>query len=284
MRKKNITSLDKTDIKDISTDFEKAGLQAYSGQAAFFLMLSFFPFMMFFFALLDLTPLTQQQFFSWVMTIVPESFWGLLSGFAKDIYEGSSRGRLSFSIITAVYLSSKAFVALSQGLNSMYHVKETRGIVKRYLYSMLYSIVFALTLLLLLGIMVFGNYIYSHVLGEFPVFKNLLHFRILICIPVLFGFFLILYAVLPDKRQRLKYQIPGAVVAAAGWMGFSYFFSIYVNKYTRYSSFYGTMTTIALIMVWLYGCMYVLFVGGFINREIEKRELLFKPENFTPRK
>ena len=111
MRKKNITNLDKTDIKDISSDFGKAGLQAYSGQAAFFLMLSFFPFMMFFFALLDLTPLTQQQFFSWVMTIVPESFWGLLSGFAKDIYEGSSGGRLSFSIITTVYLSSKAFVA-----------------------------------------------------------------------------------------------------------------------------------------------------------------------------
>ena len=284
MRENNITNLNKTDIKEISSDFGKAGLQAYSGQAAFFLMLSFFPFMMFFFALLDLTPLTQQQFFSWIMTIVPESFWGLLSGFAKDIYEGSSGGRLSFTIITAVYLSSKAFVALSQGLNSMYHVKETRGIVKRYLYSMLYSVVFALMLLLLLGIMVFGNYIYTHFLRRFPVFENLLHFRILICIPVLFVFFLILYVVLPDKRQPIKYQIPGAVVAAAGWMIFSYFFSIYVNKYTRYSSFYGTMTTIALIMVWLYGCMYVLFVGGFINREIEKRKLLFKPENFTLRK
>lgn len=284
MRENNITNLNKTDIKEISSDFGKAGLQAYSGQAAFFLMLSFFPFMMFFFALLDLTPLTQQQFFSWIMTIVPESFWGLLSGFAKDIYEGSSGGRLSFTIITAVYLSSKAFVALSQGLNSMYHVKETRGIVKRYLYSMLYSVVFALMLLLLLGVMVFGNYIYTHFLGRFPVFENLLHFRILICIPVLFVFFLILYVVLPDKRQPIKYQIPGAVVAAAGWMIFSYFFSIYVNKYTRYSSFYGTMTTIALIMVWLYGCMYVLFVGGFINREIEKRGLLFKPENFTLRK
>ena len=146
---------------------------------------------------------------------------------------------------------------------------------------MLYSVVFALTLLLLLGIMVFGNNIYTHFLGRFPVFENLLHFRILICIPVLFGFFLILYTVLPDKRQRLKFQIPGAVVAAAGWMGFSYFFSIYVNKYSRYSSFYGTMTTIALIMVWLYGCMYVLFVGGFINREIEKRELLFHQNEET---
>lgn len=31
------------------------------------------------------------------------------------------------------------------------------------------------------------------------------------------------------------------------------------------------MTTIALIMVWLYGCMYVLFIGGIINRTWEER-------------
>lgn len=42
MRENNITNLNKTDIKEISSDFGKAGLQAYSGQAAFFLMLSFF--------------------------------------------------------------------------------------------------------------------------------------------------------------------------------------------------------------------------------------------------
>lgn len=271
----NILKLKKADLIEISKDFERAGLPAYSGQAAFFLMLSFFPFMMFFFALLNLTPLTEQQFFAWLMTIVPESFWGMFSEFAKDIYAGSNSSRLSFTIVTAIFLSSKAFVSLSQGLNSMYHIRETRGMVKRYLYSMLYSIVFALMLILVLAVMVFGNRIYTYFLGGFPVFENLLHFRIIICIPVLFGFFLILYAVLPDKRQRVKYQIPGAVVASAGWMIFSYFFSIYVDKYTRYSSFYGAMTTIALIMIWLYGCMNVLFVGGFINRELEKKNLLF---------
>lgn len=54
-------------------------------------------------------------------------------------------------------------------------------------------------------------------------------------------------------------------------MIFSGIFSVYVDKYNNYSSFYGTMTTIALIMVWLYGCMYVLFIGGIINRTWEER-------------
>jgi membrane protein len=34
------------------------------------------------------------------------------------------------------------------------------------------------------------------------------------------------------------------------------------------------MTTIALIMVWLYGCMYVLFLGGVINSALERSKLL----------
>jgi membrane protein len=55
---------------------------------------------------------------------------------------------------------------------------------------------------------------------------------------------------------------------------FSFFFSIYVDKYTNYASFYGAMTTIALIMVWLYGCMYVLFLGGVINSALERSKLL----------
>ena len=74
-----------------------------------------------------------------------------------------------------------------------------------------------------------------------------------------------------SSMQRAKYQLPGAVFAAAAWMIFSGIFSVYVDKYNNYSSFYGTMTTIALIMVWLYGCMYVLFIGGIINRTWEER-------------
>ncbi len=84
-------------------------------------------------------------------------------------------------------------------------------------------------------------------------------------------FFWVIYVFLPNKKRRAKYQLPGAVFAAAAWMIFSGIFSVYVDKYNNYSSFYGTMTTIALIMVWLYGCMYVLFIGGIINRTWEER-------------
>lgn len=272
---KRVKDLNKSDIKDISQDFTSADISVYSGQAAFFLILSFFPFLMFFFSLLNLTPLTEQEFMDWVMTIVPSSFHETLEYFTGEIYEGISGGKITATVVVAVFMSSKAFVSLERGMNAMYHVKETRNMVKRYLYSMLYSIVFAFLLLSLLAIMVFGKRLLAQLFQLLPFLEEVVHFRMIICIPILFGFFLLLFVVLPNRKQRVKQQIPGAALATAGWLIFSGLFSVYVDKYTRYSSFYGTMTTIALIMVWLYGCMYVLFVGGFINREIEKKGLFY---------
>ena len=128
----------------------------------------------------------------------------------------------------------------------------------------------------MLGFLVFGNNVRDKLLraigisGNAGIIGNVVDYRMIICIPVLILFFWLLYIFLPNRIQRAVYQLPGAVFSAVTWIIFSGIFSIYVDKYNNYASFYGTMTTIALIMVWLYGCMYVLFLGGLINATFEE--------------
>lgn len=258
-------------IFEFISNFSESAISAYSGQSAFFLMLSFFPFLLFFFSLLSWTPLTEADFIRWANSFIPESFSDAMNGFASEVY-ASGTGRLSITMITAVYLSSKAFISLQLGLDDMYQVKENRNFILRRVYSVLYSIVFALALIFLLGVMVFGNKLRNMIFPKFHhIIGSVIDYRLVICIPVLIIFFWVLYIFLPNKKQKAKYQLPGAIFAATAWMIFSGIFSVYVDKYNNYSSFYGTMTTIALIMVWLYGCMYVLFIGGIINRTWEER-------------
>jgi membrane protein len=258
-------------INMLVAKYQESSLSVYAGQTAFFLILSAFPFLLFFFALLDLTPLTEEDFILWASQIIPETLSASLAAVANEIYEGSSGGIISATIISSLWLSSKAFVSLQQGLNVMYQVKETRNYLLMRLYGVFYSIVLAVLLVVLLGILVFGNSIRLHLFPKALFFEKVIHLRVLICIPALFFFFLVLYVALPNRKQRIKHQVPGSAFAAAAWIIFSYFFSIYVDKYTNYSSFYGTMTTIALLMVWLYGCMYVVFLGGWINSALELR-------------
>lgn len=108
---------------DFVTNFSESSISAYAGQAAFFLMLSFFPFLLFFFSLLSWTPLTEADFLMWASSFIPESFGDIMKDLASEVY-ASGTGRLSITMITAVYLSSKAFISFQLGLDDMYHVKE----------------------------------------------------------------------------------------------------------------------------------------------------------------
>ena len=55
-----------------------------------------------------------------------------------------------------------------------------------------------------------------------------------------------------------------------GWIAVSYFFSIYINIFTNFSIIYGSLTTIILIMMWLYAVIYIILIGAEINVMLEK--------------
>ena len=86
---------------DFVTNFSESSMSAYAGQAAFFLMLSFFPFLLFFFSLLSWTPLTEADFLMWASSFIPESFGDIMKDLASEVY-ASGTGRLSITMITAV--------------------------------------------------------------------------------------------------------------------------------------------------------------------------------------
>ena len=268
-------------VRWISGALEKSCISAYSGQSAFFLMLSFLPFLLFCFALIQVTPLTRIDLENFVFSFIPQNFQNFLHDFAMDVYDNSNSGILSATVITAVYLSSKAFYALIQGLNSMFGAKENRNFLLLRFYSIIYSVFFAILIIATLMIFVFGNKILHYLNHFFPVITStlfdILAFKTLIGFILLFLLFLLLYRILPNCSYRFRELIPGSVFASAGWLLFSFFYSIYINNFSNYASFYGAMTAIALLMVWLYTCMYLLLFGGilnhFLHRQMEKKKL-----------
>lgn len=264
-------------------------LSAHAGQTAFFFMLSFFPFMLFMFAILRLTPLTEDVLATFILYILPASFRSFIGGLIHNIYTSSSGQVLSLSIVSAIWLGSKSFLSLVQGLNSMYRQKESRNYFILRLFAFLYSIFFALLLIATLAFLVFGNWIHNNIIPKLPLIssipKSIISFRMLIGFFSLFCIFLIMYYFLPNCKWKLRSHIPGALLSSSGWLLFSYLYSFYVDYFNNYASFYGTMTTIALLMVWLYACMYLLFFGGILNDFIKHHfRTEDKSDSFVPSK
>ena len=73
------------------------------------------------------------------------------------------------------------------------------------------------------------------------------------------------------NAMKMSYHMPGAILSAAGWMIYSYAFSVYIDKFHGFSNMYGSLTTIVLIMLWLYFGMYITLIGAEFNQLLVKR-------------
>ena len=245
-----------------------ASVSSHAGAAAFFMMLSFLPFTMFLLSLLRFTPITESNLANIIQMIFPLSFGETISSLIGQIYNPNTNTLLPLSAITAVWLGSKSFLVLIRGINDVYEIKESRPFLLVRLLAFFYTFLFAILFVAVLTILVFGNTLYYHLCHIFPLLQS--KFLTIISIRPIVGFvvvflFVILYYFVPNHKTSLLKQIPGALFTTAGWIIFSYIYSYYVDHFSNYSYFYGTMTTIALLMVWLYACMYLLFLGGILN-------------------
>ena len=80
-----------------------------------------------------------------------------------------------------------------------------------------------------------------------------------------------LYCIFPNRPVRAASALPGAFSAAVLWMLFTRLFSTYAERFGHYSLYYGSLSVMALAMLWLYICMFLLFCGGILNCELERR-------------
>ena len=59
----------------------------------------------------------------------------------------------------------------------------------------------------------------------------------------------------------------GAVFSALAWVVFSFFFSLFISS-SIYTTYYGSLAAIAVFMMWLYGCFYILLLGANLNHSL----------------
>jgi membrane protein len=72
------------------------------------------------------------------------------------------------------------------------------------------------------------------------------------------------YYVLPPVDVSLREVLPGAIVAAVGWVLLQAGFGVYATTAGRYGA-YGIVGAILLFVTWLYFASIVVLVGGAVN-------------------
>lgn len=200
--------------------------------------------------------------------ITPDTMDSLVVNIIHDVYN-KSIGIVSVTAVVTLWSAGKGMLALMRGLNVINDVEEDRNYMVLRVVASLYTILILILMILSLLIMIFGNILIGLVERRIPqtsyFFEILLHFRTLFVWFVLTIFIALMYTYVPGGKLGFKMQLPGAVVAAVGWSIITWFFSIYVDRFNGFST-YGSLTTIIILMLWLYSCMYIVMMGAFLNR------------------
>lgn len=254
----------------------KDHISAYSAQAAFFLLLSLFPMLLIILNLARYLPFNQRDIVELLSNVVPEEFMQYISAAVVDLYAKSKTSLLSVSVVAAIWSAAKGMMAIAQGMDSVYECFEYKGFFVWKLKSMLYTIVFILLLVITLCVFVFGHEIYAWLilwLPQLPFWAELvIALRFVLGVVVLFLFFLLLYTFIPSRKNDWKQQWVGALFSSVAWIILSHAFSVYIDRFSNFSYMYGSLTTIMLAMLWLYLCMYIVFIGGELNIQIRTKK------------
>lgn len=244
-------------------------VDAWSGQSAFFIIISFFPFMLLLVSLLRTMHIAESQIMGELTTLLPSAVLDFILNVVNEATSHTETAIVSVSVIAALWAISRSMFAVTKGLCSVYETEETRNYFLTRIISFFYTIAFFVVLAITLLILVFGGTIATFLVQLFPQFKAtallILTFRSIVAAVVLTLMFLLMYKVLPNNPMRLRELLPGALFTSLGWLIFSRLFSFYIDNFSNYSNLYGSLTAIVLLMLWLYFCMYILFLGGTVN-------------------
>lgn len=247
---------------------------AYAAQSAYFLIMSFIPFVLVLTAMVQYTPLTYKVVRQAIIGFVPDNLQEFVLKIIAEVFT-KSVAVLPISGVFALWSSGKGMMSLIAGLNTIYHVKETRNWLINRIYSVLYMFLFAIALIISLLMLVMGNRIHSLLVVRMPLLGRMmgriLNAKTFLVFVVLFFVFLVLYRYLPNRKASLKSQVPGAFIIAVAWSLFSYFFSLYFTFFPNFSNMYGSLSALIMVMLWLYVCMNLLLYGAEINAYFENQ-------------
>ena len=242
-------------------------ISAYAAQAAFFILLAVIPFLMVFLSLLQFTPITE----SMLLTMYEEGLPSYISPFFISITDevySRSYGITAVSAVAAIWSASRGMHALTAGLNTVNDLEENRNWFVLRFWAFIYTVVFMLAIVFTLVVSVFGNSIRTLALDYLPILRDvavaLSSFKGVLLFSILVIFFDVVFTVLPNKKHNFASQLPGAILGAFAWNGISALLSIYIDYFNGFSM-YGSLTTVVLIMLWLYFCIYSTLLCAEFN-------------------
>ena len=270
----------KLKLKEFFDNFVKVMLRPemaiLPGQLAYFFVLAIVP---------TITLISYEAALLNLSTDVIFDFIG--SAFSPDIANmllnttDANKGGFGFFMVIVVgyFIASNGPASIIITSNTIYGEKQ-EGFFRRRLKALIMTFVLVLLFIFMLIVPVFGNRIielFRYVNLNSAVTDNVSTVIGILQGPItwliMYFFIKILYTMAPNKKIRSKSVGYGAIFTTVSWIIITYIYSYYINNIAHYSTFYGGLANIVILMFWFYLLAYAFTIGMALNYRKEEVEL-----------
>jgi membrane protein len=245
---------------------------------SYFFLLALFPLLLFLLTMLgylaDSGTELRRNMLRYLGTLMPRSASALIYTTVDEISTNAGGGKLTFGLLTGLWVASYGMGAITETLNSAYGVRETRAWWRVRLLSIGLTMTLAVLILAALALVLYGGEIGEGLSGRLGLGEAFKVAWLVAQWPIVLGFVLFAFALIyyfaPDVKEQKWYWItPGSLAGVALWLFVSFGFRLYLRFFDSYSVTYGSLGAVIILMLWFYLTGAAILFGGQINAEIE---------------
>jgi membrane protein len=261
----------KNAVLNVIREVDENHTMAFAAALSYYFVLSLFPLLIFMSALLAYLPIPGlfSQILGALARVVPPDSMGLIRKILADVVLSRHGSLLTFGIVFTIWSSSSGFAAMIEALNVTYGVPETRRIWTTRALAIALTFLVGFLLLVALGVLIVGPRFGAWLAGKMELSQVFVAVWPYVRWSVATGFTVVAVELLyfwgPNIRQKFLSTLPGAVIAVAGWIGFSYTLGIYFRHFAHFNATYGTLGAAIALSVWFYWTSFIILVGAEFN-------------------
>lgn len=255
-------------LKKLYTIMTSNEMRILPGNLAFFMVLSLMPILTLVGIVFSKLPTAVVNMKEMLISFLPVSIVNLLSNFfATDI----GKGHLIIILIIGFVIASNGAHAVILASNTLYKTEGSNYIVRRFK-ALLLIVILMLMFIFALFVLAFGNTILKFILSlpvfeyiSFDIYSLFVLLKYPIAFIVIYSLVKAIYTIAPDKKISSRYVTKGAIFTTIGWIVVTVLYAFYATNIANYNRFYGSLSNIAMLMIWIYLISYVFVLGISIN-------------------
>lgn len=246
----------------------KPEMKILPGQLAFFLVLSIIPIIVLTGYICSIINISLDSVINAINNFLPSGISEILIPFING--EGLNL-TVGISMIVGFILASNGPHSIIITSNTLYGIKHS-NYLSRHIKALLLTILIVNLFIFSMIVLAFGNNIIHFIfdsqmfasISEY-IYKGFMLLKWPIGLLVVFITVKLIYTIAPDSRVPSKYSTKGSVFTTILWSIVTIIYSYYVTNFNNYDIIYGSLTNIAILMLWIYILSYILVLGMAIN-------------------